>query len=84
MSSDNPQHRRRITLALEVSTTVIPLLRTDRLGPLLRALGPAIGPSPRWVRARYDADSRSLARAYLAHGVRLVAVLSRAGPRGRS
>lgn len=58
---------------------VIPLLLSDRVADVLRVLGPAIFPSPTWLRARYGARSPSLVRAYLVHGARLIAVLRRKG-----
>jgi hypothetical protein len=56
---------------------VMPLLLTDRAVDLLRALGPAICPSPTWLRARYGVAS--LPRAYRAHAARMATILRRAG-----
>ena len=57
---------------------VLPLLLTDRLPDMLRALGPAVWPSPAWVRARYGATT-SVPGAYLAHCGRLAVVLASTG-----
>jgi hypothetical protein len=59
---------------------VIPLLLGDRVDDVIRVLGPAMFPSPTWLRARYGARAASLAQAYLTHGARLVAVLRRTDP----
>jgi hypothetical protein len=51
----------------------LPLLLTDRPLDLLRVLGPAICPSPAWVRARYGVAS--LRRAYGAHAARMATIV---------
>jgi hypothetical protein len=60
---------------------VLPPLLADRARDMLRAVGPAIWPSPAWIRARYGNETTSLAGAYLAHGGKLAGVL---GGTGRS
>jgi hypothetical protein len=54
---------------------VLPLLLTDRPVDLVRTLGAALCPSPRWLRARYGNDATSLFSAYVAHGMRMTTVL---------
>jgi hypothetical protein len=60
---------------------VLPPLLADRARDMLRVIGPAIWPSPAWIRARYGNATTSLAGAYLAHGGMLAGVL---GGTGRS
>ncbi len=58
---------------------LIALLLVDRAADLGRALGPAIWPTPSWVRARYAAETTSVAQAYRAHYGRMAMVLGRMG-----
>jgi hypothetical protein len=58
---------------------VIPLVLADRLRDVVRALGPAVCPSPGWVRARYGDDGQPLWRGYVAHAARTAGVVRHAG-----